>query len=152
MAERRARPTAAASALGIRGQIVELRDPARDGERELRSGAEPRVPGNRATNHDAHALAHSLRREVPPRKFRRALRLRALGLDDVGALELDARSDRIEHSGANAAESAAERAAKIEHAEVQSRGRLDATTHAIVPSATGPCVMRLRRACSQCGP
>ena len=129
-----------------RGTIVELRDSTRDGECELRSGAESRVLGNRVPDDDPGAVAYSLRLEIPAREVGCAIRFCTLGLYTRGALDLD-HQRRIEHAGADATEATAERAAQIEHAEVQSRGSLDANdaiSHQRLAS------QRSRPACSRC--
>ena len=121
------------------GKIVELGDSARDGQCELCSGAQSGVARDGATNANAHGVAQSLRCEIPSRKFRRAVRLRPLAFDRLGALDFELQR-RVENAGADPAEAAAERAAEIEHAEVESRGRFDANDALQTPE---PCAVAL---------
>ena len=124
MAERCARPTTRASSCGICLDAVQLGERARDRECELRARAEPDVRRQRAM----HPNARAARQPVMPNHLRGegrdALRVVAFHLEPL-RIHGRHQQGRRRRRRADAAEPAAERAAQVEHAEVETGGRLD---------------------------
>ena len=108
----------------VRGHAVDLRERAPDGEGELRPRSESRVRRQAAVHADPGAALHTVIGEKAPARLGRAIDVLPLDLQNVGGRR-GHEQRRRRRRRADAAEPPPERAAKIEHAEVQARRGFD---------------------------